>query len=219
MGKLLGSAEDVHQVDLARDCRQGTVHPLPEDRGDIGVVHGDGDDAEPCALAVRGDIERRLPRLRLGLEVLDTGVHAARRDADRDERAVVRAAVEWCGHVRDTPLIEEVGEGLLALESYTTSGHGDPFLVKCLTLAIDGSYLYLMSNRAQSAADAAALAAASQLPDEEAASDAALDFAVKNLDAIAATEGVDGVFIGPNDLAADLGYLEIPALKSESRCA
>ena len=30
-------------------------------------------------------------------------------------------------------------EGLLALESYATSGHGDPFLVKCLTLAIDGS--------------------------------------------------------------------------------
>jgi Flp pilus assembly protein TadG len=48
-------------------------------------------------------------------------------------------------------------------------------------LAIDGSYLYLMSNRAQSAADAAALAAASQLPDEELATDAALDFAGKNL--------------------------------------
>ena len=31
--------------------------------------------------------------------------------------------------------------------------------------------------------------------------------AVKNLDAIAAVEGVDGVFIGPNDLAADLGHL------------
>lgn len=30
-------------------------------------------------------------------------------------------------------------EGLLALESYATSGKGDPFLVKCLTLAIDGS--------------------------------------------------------------------------------
>ncbi len=30
-------------------------------------------------------------------------------------------------------------EGLLALESYTSSGEGDPFLVKCLTLAIDGS--------------------------------------------------------------------------------
>lgn len=30
-------------------------------------------------------------------------------------------------------------EGLLALESYTTSGKEDPFLVKCLTLAIDGS--------------------------------------------------------------------------------
>ena len=30
---------------------------------------------------------------------------------------------------------------------------------------------------------------------------------LKNLDAIAAVEGVDGVFIGPNDLAADLGHL------------
>ena len=31
--------------------------------------------------------------------------------------------------------------------------------------------------------------------------------ALKNLDAIAAVEGIDGVFIGPNDLAADLGHL------------
>lgn len=30
-------------------------------------------------------------------------------------------------------------EGLLALESYTSSGKGHPFLVKCLTFAIDGS--------------------------------------------------------------------------------
>ena len=30
-------------------------------------------------------------------------------------------------------------EGLLALETYTSSGEGDPFLVSCLTLAIDGS--------------------------------------------------------------------------------
>lgn len=30
-------------------------------------------------------------------------------------------------------------EGLLALESFTTSGNEDPFLVKCLNLAIDGS--------------------------------------------------------------------------------
>ena len=29
-------------------------------------------------------------------------------------------------------------EGLLALETFTTSDSGDPFLVKCLTLAIDG---------------------------------------------------------------------------------
>ncbi len=31
--------------------------------------------------------------------------------------------------------------------------------------------------------------------------------ALKNLEEIAAVEGVDGVFIGPNDLAADLGHL------------
>ena len=30
-------------------------------------------------------------------------------------------------------------EGLLALEAYTTDENSDPFLVKCLTLAIDGS--------------------------------------------------------------------------------
>ena len=31
--------------------------------------------------------------------------------------------------------------------------------------------------------------------------------ALANLEAIAAVDGVDGVFIGPNDLAADMGYL------------
>jgi len=31
--------------------------------------------------------------------------------------------------------------------------------------------------------------------------------AMANVEAIAAVEGVDGVFIGPNDLAADMGYL------------
>jgi 4-hydroxy-2-oxoheptanedioate aldolase len=31
--------------------------------------------------------------------------------------------------------------------------------------------------------------------------------AVKNLDAILAVDGVDGVFIGPNDLSADMGHL------------
>src|SRR5437868_513770 len=30
-------------------------------------------------------------------------------------------------------------EGLLALETYANSGEGDPFLTKCLMLAIDGS--------------------------------------------------------------------------------
>ncbi|MDZ4738033.1 MAG: TadG family pilus assembly protein, partial [Rhodospirillaceae bacterium] len=48
-------------------------------------------------------------------------------------------------------------------------------------LAIDGSYLYLMKNRAQSAADAAALAGVSQLPDEDAARLEAISFAEKNL--------------------------------------
>ncbi len=49
-------------------------------------------------------------------------------------------------------------------------------------LAIDGGYLYFMTNRAQSAADAAALAAAGQLPDRGAAETAAVEFAGKNLD-------------------------------------
>jgi 4-hydroxy-2-oxoheptanedioate aldolase len=31
--------------------------------------------------------------------------------------------------------------------------------------------------------------------------------ALGNLEAIAETDGVDGIFIGPNDLAADMGYL------------
>ncbi|MGG7568011.1 HpcH/HpaI aldolase family protein [Rhodovulum sp. DZ06] len=34
--------------------------------------------------------------------------------------------------------------------------------------------------------------------------------ALENLDAIAATEGVDGVFIGPADLSADMGHLGDP---------
>lgn len=35
--------------------------------------------------------------------------------------------------------------------------------------------------------------------------------AVSNIEAIAAVEGVDGIFIGPSDLAADLGHLGDPA--------
>ncbi len=35
--------------------------------------------------------------------------------------------------------------------------------------------------------------------------------ALKNLDEILAVEGVDGVFVGPQDLAADLGHLTNPA--------
>lgn len=36
--------------------------------------------------------------------------------------------------------------------------------------------------------------------------------AVENIDAIAATEGVDCVFVGPSDLAADMGYLGEPSV-------
>ena len=35
--------------------------------------------------------------------------------------------------------------------------------------------------------------------------------ALKNLEAIAAVEGIDGIFIGPGDLSADLGHLGNPA--------
>ena len=34
--------------------------------------------------------------------------------------------------------------------------------------------------------------------------------ALANLEAIAAVDGVDGVFIGPSDLAADMGHLANP---------
>jgi len=34
--------------------------------------------------------------------------------------------------------------------------------------------------------------------------------AIENLDAILATDGVDGVFVGPADLAADMGHLDTP---------
>ena len=44
-------------------------------------------------------------------------------------------------------------------------------------LAIDGSYLYLMKNEAQSAADAAALSGATQLPDSAAATNTAIEYA------------------------------------------
>jgi len=36
--------------------------------------------------------------------------------------------------------------------------------------------------------------------------------AMDNIEAIAAVEGVDGVFIGPSDLAADMGYLGRPGV-------
>lgn len=54
-------------------------------------------------------------------------------------------------------------------------------LIGLATLAIDMSYLYVTQTRLQGAADAAALAAASELPDEAAARTVAIDYAVKNM--------------------------------------
>jgi Flp pilus assembly protein TadG len=62
-------------------------------------------------------------------------------------------------------------------------------------LAIDGSYLYVMHNRMQSAADAAALAAASQLPDADDTRAAAVEYAVKNL-----PTGENGVVLKNSDV-------------------
>ena len=62
-------------------------------------------------------------------------------------------------------------------------------------LAIDGSYLYVMHNRMQSAADAAALAAASQLPDAADTRAAAIDYAQKNL-----PSGENGVVLTNSDV-------------------
>ena len=62
-------------------------------------------------------------------------------------------------------------------------------------LAIDGSYLYVMHNRMQSAADAAALAAASQLPDADDTRAAAISYAQKNL-----PSGENGVVLTNSDV-------------------
>lgn len=62
-------------------------------------------------------------------------------------------------------------------------------------LAIDGSYLYVMHNRMQSAADAAALAAASQLPDVDDTRAAAIEYAQKNL-----PSGENGVVLTNGDV-------------------
>lgn len=56
-------------------------------------------------------------------------------------------------------------------------------IVGFAALVVDGGYLYGLSNKLQTTADAAALAGVSQIPDEDAAREAALAWAVKNLPA------------------------------------
>src|SRR5919106_3953018 len=50
-------------------------------------------------------------------------------------------------------------------------------------LAVDAGQLYVLKSKLQRTADAAALAAASQLPDEDDARDEALEYALKNMSA------------------------------------
>lgn len=55
-------------------------------------------------------------------------------------------------------------------------------LLGTAALAVDAGSLFVLKSRLQGAADAAALAAVSELPDEDAAAAAALDYAAKNMD-------------------------------------
>ena len=60
------------------------------------------------------------------------------------------------------------------------------FLMACVgfaAIAIDGGYLYSLKNKLQTTADAAALAAVTQLPDENAVRTTALEYAAKNMPA------------------------------------
>ena len=50
-------------------------------------------------------------------------------------------------------------------------------------IVIDGGYLYSLKNKLQTTADAAALAAVTQLPDEDAVEDTALEYVAKNMPA------------------------------------
>ncbi len=50
-------------------------------------------------------------------------------------------------------------------------------------IVIDGGHLYSLKNKLQTTADAAALAAVAQLPDEDAVEDTALEYVAKNMPA------------------------------------
>jgi hypothetical protein len=55
------ATEDVDEVDVARDVGDAAVDALAEDLGDVGVIHGHGDDVAARALCVLRDVERWLP--------------------------------------------------------------------------------------------------------------------------------------------------------------
>ncbi len=65
----------------------------------------------------------------------------------------------------------------------TMMGFGLVITAGLSALAIDMSYLYVLKGRLQTTADFAALASVTQLPDDDAAEDTALEYAAKNMPA------------------------------------
>lgn len=67
-GNILGTAKDVHQIDLDRYVDQLAVDLFPKDMGHLRVVNRDWNDVETGGLKITGNIEGRLVCLRLGLD-------------------------------------------------------------------------------------------------------------------------------------------------------
>jgi hypothetical protein len=54
------AAKDVDEIDVARNVGETAVHPLAEDLGHVGVVHGDRHDLVARPVRVLGNVERGL---------------------------------------------------------------------------------------------------------------------------------------------------------------
>ena len=67
-GNILGTAKDVHQIDLDGYLDQLAVDLLPKDMGRLRVINGDWNDFEAGGLKITGNIEGRLACLRLGFD-------------------------------------------------------------------------------------------------------------------------------------------------------
>ena len=67
-GKILGTAKDVHQIDLDRYLDQLAVDLLPKDMCHFRVVNRDWNDLETGGFKITGNIEGRLACLRLDFD-------------------------------------------------------------------------------------------------------------------------------------------------------